>query len=83
MVVLTIGLLAAGILITPQAVAAPGEVGDASLWRTSPKCDGPGEAVVAATEVRPDRSSTGLSARTPPGARTDRRRVWSCRNGSR
>jgi hypothetical protein len=39
---LTAGLLAASAVAgAPQALADPGDVGDASLWRTSPKCGQP------------------------------------------
>jgi hypothetical protein len=41
-------LLAFGVVAAPQALADPGDIGDASLWRTSPKCSQPKDIVLRA-----------------------------------
>lgn len=46
---MTAGLLAAGVVAAPQASADPGDVEDASLWRTSPACTQPEDIVLKAT----------------------------------
>jgi hypothetical protein len=49
---MTASLLAAGTVAgAPQALADPGDIGDASLWRTSPRCSQPDEIVLQATGV--------------------------------
>jgi hypothetical protein len=45
---LTAGLLAVGVVIAPQALADPGDIGDASLWRTSPTCRQPKNIILSA-----------------------------------
>lgn len=45
---MTVGLLAASAIGAPQALADPGDIGDASLWRTSPKCSQPDEIKLTA-----------------------------------
>jgi hypothetical protein len=45
---LTAAMLAAGVVAAPQALAGPGDVGDASLWRTSPTCHQPRDIVLYA-----------------------------------
>jgi hypothetical protein len=45
---LTAGLLAVGVVIAPQALADPGDIGDASLWRTSPRCSQPKNIILSA-----------------------------------
>ena len=47
----TVGLLGACAVLAPQAFADPGDVGDASLWRTSPACSQPKDIVLKATGV--------------------------------
>jgi hypothetical protein len=47
----TVGLLGAGAIVAPQAIAEPGDIGDASLWRTSPACNQPDDIVLTATGV--------------------------------
>lgn len=48
---MTAGLLAAGVVAgAPQAAADPGDIGDASLWRTSPVCTVPGEEIKLSAE---------------------------------
>jgi hypothetical protein len=41
-------MLALGVVAAPAASAGPGDVGDASLWRTSPKCSQPQDIILAA-----------------------------------
>jgi hypothetical protein len=45
---LTAGLLAVGVVIAPQALADPGDIGDTSLWRTSPRCSQPKNIILSA-----------------------------------
>ncbi len=45
---LTAALLAVGVVIAPQALADPGDIGDASLWRTSPRCSQPKNIILTA-----------------------------------
>jgi hypothetical protein len=46
--VLTASALVVGVLAAPPALADPGDVGDASLWRTSPTCHQPKDIVLYA-----------------------------------
>jgi hypothetical protein len=48
MLAATTGVLAASIITAPQAAAGPGDIGDASLWRTSPTCHRPKNIVLYA-----------------------------------
>jgi hypothetical protein len=48
---ITLGLLGACAVAAPPAFADPGDVGDASLWRTSPACSQPKDIVLTASGV--------------------------------